>query len=116
MEKPEAMRYHSNGQPFAKAPNGDTVILSGKGAWDPKLRRATGGGQYVIKTAKGMATAQGTWRVTDFIDFEQLSRWWQPGVKELGWQGQLGSVSFPGFLTLRVDMGKQGTGCLWRGE
>lgn len=112
MEKPEAMRYHSNGQPFAKAPNGDTVSLSGKGAWDPKLRRASGGGRYVIKNAKGTTTVQGTWRVTDFIAFEQLSGWWKPGTKELGWQGPPGSVSFPGFLTLRVDLGKQGTGVL----
>lgn len=112
MEKPKAMRYRSNGQPFAKASNGDTVILSGKGAWDPKLRRAIGGGQYVIKNAKGATTAQGTWRVTDFIAFEQLSGWWEPGVKELGWQGPPDSVTFPGFLTLRVDLGKQGTGVL----
>jgi hypothetical protein len=111
-QKPEAVRYHSTGHPFAKASNGDTVILSGTGAWDPKLRSASGGGEYAIKSAKGAVTAQGTWRVTDFISFEQLSGWWDPGFKELGWQGPPGSVSFPGFLTLRVDLGKQGTGVL----
>ena len=111
-KKPEGVRYHSNGHPFAKAPNGDGVTLSGNGAWDPKLRRASGGGQYVIKNAKGTTTAQGTSRVTDFIAFEQLSGWWEPGYKEFGWEGPPGSVSFPGFLTLRVDLGKQGTGVL----
>jgi len=111
-QKPEAVRYHSNGHPFAKAPNGDIATLSGKCAFDPKLRSASGGGQYVIKNAKGATTAQGTWRVADFISFEQLSGWWEPGFKELGWQGPPGSVSFPGFLTLRVDLGKQGTGVL----
>ena len=111
-QKPEAVRYHSNGHPFAKAPNGDTVTLSGKGAFEPKLRSASGGGQYLIKNAEGPATAQGSWRVTDFVSFEQLSGWWEPGLKELGWQGPPGSVSFPGFLTLRVDLGKQGPGVL----
>ena len=33
---PDGVRYHSNGKPFAKAPNGSKVILSGKGAWNPK--------------------------------------------------------------------------------
>src|ERR671917_2901716 len=28
---PDGVRYHSNGKPFAKAPNGSKVILSGKG-------------------------------------------------------------------------------------
>ena len=111
-KKPEGVRYHSNGRPFAKAPNGDTAVLLGKGAWDPKLRSASGGGQYVIKNAKGTTTMQGTWRVTDFIAFEQLSGWWEAGYKEFGWQGPPGSVSFSGFLTLRVNLGKQGTGVL----
>src|SRR5918992_3867684 len=33
---PDGVRYHSDGKPSAKAPNGSKVILSGKGGWDPK--------------------------------------------------------------------------------
>src|SRR5215211_8002854 len=32
---PDGVRYHSNGKPFAKAPDGSKVILSGKGGWNP---------------------------------------------------------------------------------
>src|SRR5215211_8916793 len=33
---PSWVRYHNNGKPFAKAPDGSKVILSGKGGWNPK--------------------------------------------------------------------------------
>src|SRR5829696_845509 len=41
---PYGVRYHSNGKPFAKAPDGSKVILSGKGGWNPKSDTAKGGG------------------------------------------------------------------------
>ena len=110
--KPEGVRYHSNGQPFAKNRNGDTLALSGKGAWDPRGRRAVGGGTYAIKNSKGAVTAQGPWSVRDFISFQQMSGWWRPGFKELGWQGPAGSVSFSGFLALTVNLQKQGNAVL----
>src|SRR5215212_4820671 len=47
------VRYHNNGKPFAKAPDGSKVILSGKGAWNPKSKTAQGGGRYTIKDASG---------------------------------------------------------------
>src|SRR5215217_5601879 len=46
---PTAVRYHSDGKPFAKAPDGSKVILSGKGAWNPKKDTAKGGGHYTIR-------------------------------------------------------------------
>src|SRR5687767_12967817 len=59
----ERVRYHSDGQPFAKAPDGSTLTMSGQGAWEPTSKRATGGGQYSIADASGVVKAQGAWRV-----------------------------------------------------
>src|SRR5215216_5227005 len=85
---PSVVRYHSDGKPFAKAPDGSKVILSGKGAWNPKKDTAQGGGQYTIRGSSGALKAQGSWRVTDFRAFEQFSGWWGlgPDFKEKGWQ------------------------------
>jgi hypothetical protein len=111
---PSWVRYHNNGKPFAKAPDGSKVILSGKGGWNPKSKNAQGGGRYTIKDASGAVRAKGTWRVTDFSSFEYLSGWWGlgPDFKEKGWQGPPGSASFSGFLTLKVNLAGQGSGTL----
>jgi hypothetical protein len=111
---PSGVRYHNNGKPFAKAPDGSKVILSGKGAWNPKKDTAKGGGHYTIKDASGALKAQGSWRVTDFSSFEYFSGWWGLGddFKEKGWQGPPGSASFSGFLTLKVNLAGQGNGTL----
>src|SRR5215213_9031039 len=111
---PSGVRYHNNGKPFAKAPDGSKVILSGKGAWNPKTDTAEGGGHYTIKGSSGALKAQGSWRVTDFRSFEQFSGWWGlgPNFKEKGWQGPPGSSSFSGFLTLKVSLENQGGGTL----
>ena len=111
---PEGVRYHSNGQPSAKAPDGSSVIISGKGGWDTSSKTAEGGGQYTIKDASGEVTAQGSWQVTDFSSFEQFDGWWGmgPEFKEEGWQGPPGSATFSGFLTLEVNLEGQGDGTL----
>jgi hypothetical protein len=111
---PTGVRYHSNGQPFAKAPDGSQITLSGKGGWDPNSQIAEGGGQYTIKDASGAVSAQGSWRVTDFSSFEQFDGWWGmgPDFEEKGWQGPPGSPSFSGFLTLKVSLENQGDGTL----
>jgi hypothetical protein len=111
---PSGVRYHNNGKPFAKAPDGSKVILTGKGGWNPKSKNAQGGGRYTIKDASGAVRAKGTWRVTDFRAFEYLSGWWGlgPDFKEKGWQGPPGSASFSGFLTLKVNLAGQGNGTL----
>jgi hypothetical protein len=62
---PEGVRYHSNGQPFAKAPDGSKITLSGQGGWDPHSKSARGGGQYTIKDASGEVKAEGSWQVTE---------------------------------------------------
>jgi hypothetical protein len=113
-DNPEGVRYHSNGKPFAKAPDGSKVILSGKGAWNPNSKIAQGGGQYTIKDASGEVKSEGSWRVTDFSSFEQLDGWWGmgPEFREEGWQGPPGSPSFSGFLTLKVNLENQGDGTL----
>jgi hypothetical protein len=111
---PTGVRYHSDGKLFAKAPDGSKVILSGKGAWNPKSDTAKGGGHYTIKSSSGALKAEGSWRVTDFSSFEQLGGWWGmgPNFKEKGWQGPPGSSSFSGFLTLKVSLENQGEGTL----
>jgi hypothetical protein len=111
---PDGVKYHSNGKPSAKAPDGSRVILSGKGGWNPKSDTAKGGGHYTIKDSSGAVKAQGSWRVTDFRSFEQFSGWWGmgPDFKEKGWQGPPGSSSFSGFLTLKVSLENQGNGTL----
>src|ERR671910_3713381 len=55
---PVGVRYHSNGKPFAKAPDGSKVILSGKGRWNPKTDTARSGGHYTIKGTSGALKAQ----------------------------------------------------------
>lgn len=111
---PDGVRYHSDGKPFAKAPDGSKVALSGQGGWDPYSQTAQGGGQYTIEDASGEVTAEGSWQVTDFVSFEQLDGWWGmgPNFKEEGWQGPPGSASFSGFLTLKVSLENQGDGVL----
>jgi hypothetical protein len=111
---PEGVRYHSNGKPFAKTPDGSKITLSGRGKWNPKSQTAQGGGQYTIEGASGKVTAQGSWQVTDFSSFEQFDGWWGmgPDFKEEGWQGPPGSASFSGFLTLKVNLEGQGDGTL----
>jgi hypothetical protein len=111
---PTGVRYHSDGKLFAKAPDGSKVILTGKGGWNPKKDTAKGGGHYTIKGSSGEIKAKGSWRVTDFRSFEQLSGWWGmgPNFKEKGWQGPPGSSSFSGFLTLKVNLENQGKGTL----
>jgi hypothetical protein len=111
---PEGVRYHSNGKPFAKAPDGSTLTVSGEGGWNPYSKSAEGGGQYTIKDDGGAVTAEGSWQVTDFTSFEQLDGWWAmgPEFKEEGWQGPPGSASFSGFLTLKVNLENQGDGTL----
>jgi hypothetical protein len=113
-DNPEGVRYHSDGKPFAKAPDGSKVTLSGQGAWNPYTRAAEGGGQYTIEDAEGEVTTKGSWRVSDFTSFEQLDGWWDmgPEFKEEGWQGPPGSASFSGFLTLKVNLENQGDGVL----
>ena len=113
-DNPEGVRYHSNGQPFAKAPDGSKITLSGKGAWNPNSKTAEGSGQYTIEDASGEVKSEGSWRVTGFISFEQLDGWWGmgPQFKEEGWQGPPGSPSFSGFLTLKVSLENQGDGTL----
>ena len=111
---PEGVRYHSDGQPFATAQDSSKVTLSGQGGWDPYSQTARGGGQYTIEDASGGVTAEGSWRVTDFVSFEQLDGWWGmgPEFKEEGWQGSPGSASFSGFLTLEVNLENRGDGVL----
>ena len=111
---PEGVRYHSNGQPFAKAPDGSKITLSGQGGWDPHSKSARGGGQYTIKDASGEVKSQGSWQVTDFVSFEQLDGWWGmgPDFKEEGWQGPPGSPSFSGFLKVKVHLQNEGDGLL----
>jgi len=111
---PEGVRYHSDGRPFAKAPDGSKITLSGKGGWDPDSQSAQGGGRYTIEDGSGKVTAKGSWRVTDFISFEQLDGWWGmgPEFKEKGWQGPEGSASFSGFLKLKVHLENEGDGVL----
>jgi hypothetical protein len=113
-DNPEGVRYHSNGKPFAKAPDGSTLTLSGKGGWNPYSQTARGGGQYTIEDANGEVTAQGSWQVTDFSSFEHLDGWWAmgPDFREEGWQGPPGSVSFSGFLKLKVNLENEGDGVL----
>jgi hypothetical protein len=113
-DNPEGVRYHSNGKPFAKAPDGSKVILSGKGAWNPNSKTAEGGGKYTIEDASGEVKSQGSWQVTDFVSFEQLDGWWGmgPDFKEEGWQGPPGSPSFSGFLKVKVHLENEGDGLL----
>jgi hypothetical protein len=113
-DNPEGVRYHSDGQPFAKAPDGSKITLSGQGGWDPHSKSARGGGQYTIKDASGAVKSQGSWQVTDFISFEQLDGWWGmgPEFREEGWQGPPGSPSFSGFLKVKVHLENEGDGLL----
>src|SRR5215207_8863030 len=96
---PSGVRYHNNGHPSAKAPDGSKVILSGKGGWNPKKDTAKGGGHYTIKGSSGEIKAQGSWRVTDFRSFEQLSGWWgwDPISRRKGGRDPLDRLPSQGF-------------------
>ncbi len=109
---PSGIRYHSDGEPWANASDGSSVILSGQGGWDPLKARAEGGGQYVIKGPAGAVKAQGKWEVTNFTSFVQWPGWLPAGFKEEGWQGPPGSSSWAGNLTLSVNLENLGNGVL----
>lgn len=110
--KPIGVRYQDNGQPSAKAADGSTIALTGKGGWNPAAGSATGGGTYTVTSKAGAVTAHGTWQASSFSSFMQLPGWWPKGFKELGWQGPAGSPSYSGILTLNVQLSGLGTGVL----
>ena len=110
---PSGVYYHSNGRPFADAPDGRRVILAGKGSWDPATARVAGGGTYEIRDAAGDLAAAGRWHAAGFRQFKMLSGWWGiDGFDERGWQGPPGSASFSGILTMDVHLVGQGRGVL----
>lgn len=109
---PTGVHYGNNGHPSARASDGSTIALSGKGGWNPAASTATGGGGYKITNKAGKVTARGTWRPLSFVSFLQLRGWWPKGFKELHWQGPRGSASFSGILALRVRLSGRGTGLL----
>lgn len=109
---PSGVRYHSDGAPFADAPDGSTISVSGAGGWDPATARAVGGGEYVITNAAGDISERGTWTATDFVSFEQIPGWLPAGWREEGWQGPPGSVGFAGFLKIGVTLSARGAGLL----
>src|ERR687898_675944 len=45
---PSGVRYHNNGKPFAKAPDGSKVILSGKGAWNQFQGERVAGTSWIV--------------------------------------------------------------------
>jgi hypothetical protein len=110
---PTGVRYQNNGAPTAKAPDGSTIELTGKGGWDPARAAVQGGGRYTVTNKAGTVTAKGTWKATKFVSFVQLPGWWGiKDFKELGWQGPPGSPSFSGTLTLNVELSRLGKGVL----
>jgi hypothetical protein len=110
---PTGVRYQSSGHPSARAANGSTIALTGKGGWNPAAGSARGGGTYTVTSKAGSVSARGTWRATSFVSFVQLPGWWGiKGFKELGWQGPTGSASYSGFLTLNVELSPLGKGVL----
>ena len=111
-DDPSGVRYHSNGAPFADAPDGSTIAVNGAGGWDPATALADGGGEYVITNAAGDVTERGTWTATDFVSFEQIPGWLPPHWREEGWQGPPGSVGFAGFLKIGVTLSGSGEGLL----
>lgn len=110
--KPTGVHYGNNGRPSAKAADGSTVALTGKGGWDPSAGTATGGGTYTITSKAGKVTAHGTWKAKSFGSFLQLPGWWPKGFVEKGWQGRPGSASYSGILTLNVKLTGRGPGVL----
>jgi hypothetical protein len=113
MDNPTGVRYHNNGAPFAKAADGSSIAFTGQGGWDPASRRVSGEGTYTIRNRAGAVRRRGTWRATRFISFLQLPGWWGiPRFREEGWQGPPGSVSYSGYLKLRVALSGRGTGAL----
>ena len=53
----------------APALAGDTLIVTGSGAFDTSTTAITGGGSYQIVTSSGMIVDKGTYVITTFIGF-----------------------------------------------
>lgn len=109
---PTGAIFHNDGQEFANASDGSSVIISGQGAWDPAYYLVEGGGIYTIKDPAGVVKAQGWWKAINFTSFLQWPGWVPQGFTMQGWQGPPGSVSFAGNLTLTVDLENLGNGVL----
>lgn len=104
--------YHSDGASIARSPGGSTLVITGKGGWDPVSGTAAGGGHYVVKGRGGGVIVRGAWRATRFISFMQLPGWLPAGTQEDGRQGPGGAVSFSGIVKLAVALEQRGRGIL----
>ena len=77
----ERVRYHSDGQPFAKAPDGSVVTHVGSRRLGPEQQ--AGHRRWALHGHRprwARCRAQGTWRATSFVSFDKLPGWWDmPG-------------------------------------
>jgi hypothetical protein len=54
---------------IARAPNGDTIALTGAGTFSIHPKSVGGGGEFVHEDAEGNVVAEGTWEATQLLGF-----------------------------------------------
>src|SRR5881394_2521987 len=81
---------------------GDTLRVTGEGAFDPGAGAVAGSGNYSIRNAQGKATARGSWSATAFVGFNS-----QGGLNN-GQQGGILNIT----VTLYPGGGAPQTGIL----
>ena len=57
---------------IARAPNGDTVTITGAGTFSIHPKSVTGGGGFVHKNAAGAVLVSGTWTATQLLAFHSF--------------------------------------------
>ena len=109
-KNPRWIEVSLNGQDYTKAPDGSSIMTSGRGAFDPNAGQAIGWGTYTITDASGAVKAQGTWTVTGFVSFQRLPGGFPPGFQVRTPPPPPGRIPSAGILTIKVHTDTQGDG------
>lgn len=86
---------------IARAPNGDTIEITGAGGITTHGKSATGGGTFVHKAPDGSTVAEGVWEATDLMSFQSYGSGAAQGLPEEFWGGR---------AILRVHLSVPGVG------
>lgn len=105
-----AVTVTRDGEDLTFLSNSSALITSGGGSFDPNNKNAVGSGMYAIYNESGAVTVHGTWQVTSFVSWQQLSGGYPTDLKVTDLTPPPGTVRSAGILTVKVNLEKLGDG------